>query len=86
MKNWMLVCCYERDIEEPRFFETYEEAYKQMRMEFLAMLDWKEEELEEMLIEYDDECGLVEMAAWAERHGNNCDWKIFNLTEIEERI
>lgn len=86
MKNWMLVCCYERDIEEPQFFETYEEAYEQMRMEFLAMLGWKEEELEEMLIESGDECGLVKMAAWAERYGNNCDWKIFNLTEIEGRV
>ena len=86
MKNWMLVCCYERDIEEPMFYETYEEAYKQMRMELMEMMGWEEGELEEMLIEYGDECGLGVYAAWAERHGNNCDWKIFNLTEIEGRI
>lgn len=45
MKNWMLVCCYERDIEKPMFYETYEEAYKQMRAEFMEMMVWKEEDL-----------------------------------------
>lgn len=38
-----------------------------------------------MLIEFCDKCGLVDYAAWGKRYGYNCDWKIFNLTEVEGR-
>lgn len=83
MKNWMLVCCVERDIEEPRFYETYEEAYEQMRSEFAEFMGWNLDEVDDLMADSGSNVGLASMGAWGERFGNNCDWKIFN---IEGRI
>lgn len=82
MKNWMLVCCCERCIEEPTSYRTYEEAYNEMRYQFALMMDWKLNEVDEMLAESDSSCGIDNNSAWGEHGGITVDWKIFSLIDI----
>lgn len=80
MKKFMLVCCYEHDIYNPIMFDTYEEAYKAMRSDLCDMMDWKYDEVENMLeSDHKGDCGFSDGNAWCEGYGNNCDWKIFEL-------
>lgn len=80
MKNWMLICCYERDIERPRFFETKEEAVAAMCAEVADYTGLTVEEVEEARnngMETDNGSTYIgEDYAWSDRHAC-CDWKIF---------
>lgn len=81
MKNWMLVCCYERDIETPSFFDTEEEAVKKMCAEFGEVVGITPEEAMEMRLEGKELNGSAYIGtdyAWADKHVP-VDWKIFNL-------
>ena len=81
MKNWMLVCCYERDIETPQFFDTKEEAVKAMCADVGDVLGMTPDEVMEAR---NSKNGINEYAwigddyAWSDRHVPG-DWKIFNL-------
>ena len=83
MKNWMLVCCYERDIETPKFFDTKEEAVKAMCADVADYIGFTVDEVIEARSNSGeiDNCTYIGIDyAWSDRHAN-CDWKIFNLIE-----
>jgi hypothetical protein len=89
MKNWMLVCCCERDIETPKFFDTKEEAVKAMCADVADVLGMPVDEVMEVRANGDivrdtepgkinDYAWIADDYAWCDRHVP-CDWKIFNL-------
>ena len=84
MKNWMLVCCYERDIETPQFFDTKEDAVKAMCADVADVLGMTVDEVMEARENKNGKNGINEYAwigddyAWSDRHVPG-DWKIFNL-------
>ena len=81
MKNWMLVCCYERDIEAPKFFDTKEEAIRAMCADVGDVLGMTPDEVMEARENKTriDDCAYVgDDFAWSDRHISG-DWKIFNL-------
>lgn len=93
MKNWMLVCCYERDIETPKFFDTKEKAVRAMCADVADVLGMTIDEVMEVRANgdtfHDTEPGkfneyawIGDDYAWSDRHVPYA-WKIFN---IEGRI
>lgn len=55
-----------RDIKEPKFFDTYDEAHKEMKKQYEVI----------------SVCGIGELNdddAWCEVDGCKIDWKIFDL-------
>ena len=84
MKNWILVCCYERDIETPKFFDTKEEAVKAMCADVADVLGMTTDEVMEVRANKNGKNGVNEVAwigddyAWSDRNVPG-DWKIFNL-------
>ena len=82
MKNWMLVCCCERDIEHPRFFETKEEAVYAMCADVGDVLGMTPEEVMETRLN-GTEINLYAIVgddyAWSDRHVP-CDWKVFDIS------
>ena len=79
MKKYMLICCCERDIEEPQFFDSYEEAYEAMINDYQAMTECDEEELNEVLnCPYDDSIESYSAYCTNKNH-DDVDWKIFEV-------
>ena len=73
MKKFILICCCERDIEEPKIFNSYEEAYANMKNDFLQTVGLEEDAL-------DDDNFLCDMEAYCTNLNNdNVDWKIFEI-------
>ena len=88
-KNIILITCFERKIKTPLFFETHEQAHKKMCECIAKELDVPIEEIYELYQNYtstgefeDDSIGITDDSAWAERFGNNIDWRIFDLSLI----
>ena len=82
MKNWMLVCCYERDIETPKFFNTKEEAVKAMCADVADVLGMTTDEVMEVRAnknEIDEYAWICDDYAWSDRH-NPGDWRIFDIS------
>lgn len=81
MKKWMLVCCCERDIETPEFFDTKEEAQEAMCKDFAEILGLTVEEAKKIMLkghDVNEYARICEDYAWSDRHVP-CDWKIFNI-------
>ena len=81
MKNWMMVCCCERDIETPKFFNTKEEAVKAMCADVADVLGMTVDEVMEVRAKsnsINEYAWIGDDYAWSDRHVP-CDWKIFNL-------
>lgn len=76
-KKFVLIEVIEREIGEPEFFNTYEEAYGQMKKyyhEAAASGCEEDEGLDGELNQWD---------AWCENaNHDNCDWEIFELNPI----
>ncbi len=49
MKKYILICCCERDIEEPVLFDTHKEAYEAMLDDYKQMMGYDDDELSEVL-------------------------------------
>lgn len=80
--RYMLICVVERDIEEPEFFNTMEDAHAEMCRQLADVYDIPIEDINESYLsgeEYDAYTCVNEDSAWGERHGNNFDWKIFKV-------
>lgn len=81
MKNYMLICCCERDIEAPKFFDTHEEAHEAMAKDLADVLGMTKEEVMESYLE-GKELGFYAClnydSAWSDRH-TTCDWQIFYI-------
>lgn len=81
MKNWMLVCCYERDIEAPRFFKSKDEAVEAMCKDVADYIDFTTEEIMDARLDgvkIDNSTIVGDDYAYSDRHAY-CDWKIFNI-------
>lgn len=71
-EKYILIEVIERDISQPEFFDTHDEAHDKMCLYMAAVLDETVDEIKKS--------GLVESnSAWCERHGDNFDWKIFRV-------
>lgn len=80
--KYVLICVSERDICEPEFFDSMEEAHAEMCQQLADVYGVPVEEINESYLsgeEYDGQTCVNEDSAWGERHGNNFDWKIFNI-------
>ncbi|RKI66761.1 hypothetical protein D7V91_11710 [bacterium 1xD42-67] len=78
--KFVLIEVIEREISTPAFFGTYQEAYDEMVSRVREAFD--EEDI--TFGEPDDcpengEAAVMETTAYGERHGNNYDWKIFEI-------
>lgn len=79
MKKYILICCCERDIEEPQFFDSYEEAYDAMINDYQQMTECDDEEINEVLnCPYDDSIELHSAYCTNKNH-DDVDWKIFEV-------
>lgn len=66
MKKFVLIEVIEREISTPEFFNTYEEAYREMKVRFNDCND--------------DDGDINDWSAWCENaNHDNCDWKIFEV-------
>ena len=81
MKNWCLICCIEREIEHPLFFNTKEEAHKAMVEDFART---SRRTVEEAMEIYNTDCyenvncEVNDSDAWHNYCGNY-DWRIFYI-------
>lgn len=76
---YILVEVIEREIFVSKF-DTLDEARAEMKKnicEVYGVKDFSE------IDEYED-CGIYKTSAWANTdHPGNCDWKIYNLAEVD---
>lgn len=89
----ILVEVIERCIEPPMFFDTWEAARQEMIARFKDVLGLTDDDLDEAredaedddygegvvcnVVEFDEDTGFSDEAAWCEVLGQNYDWKIF---------
>lgn len=77
MKKWCLICCFEREIEHPLFFNTKEEAHKAMVEDFARTIGRTFDEAMEVYSSGENTyCEISDTDAWCNNHGNY-DWRIF---------
>lgn len=82
--KYMLIEAIERDISVPEFFDAWEDAHNAMCEKVAEVKGVQVEEIKESYLageEYEEDTCVLENSAWAERHGNNFDWKIFSVEE-----
>lgn len=73
MKNFVLIEVIEREISAPEFFDTLGAAQEEMRERFEASVQDEE----------DDNACCDEISAYCENSNHdNCDWKIFDLQNL----
>jgi len=77
MKKYVLCETIEREISTPEFFDTHDAVFRAMLERFSQVMDIPYLELVIHQDEYEDE--ITEYSAYCERHGNNYDWKIFEV-------
>lgn len=80
--KFVLVEVIERDISTPEFFNTKEEAYTCMADRIAEVLGENGEEVKEKILnnELMEDCYFNnDMAYISDYHGNNYDWKIFEI-------
>ena len=83
-KQFILCETIEREISEPVFFNSYEDAYQEMRTRFFKAFgveDSIDVTDDELLDDLDEETGYIsEWSAYCENaNHDNCDWKIFEI-------
>lgn len=80
--GYLLVEVIERDIGTPEFFDTHKEAHDRMCEYVAQVLGVSVEYLKDNLNEFGDfdwSTNVNKSSAYAQRHGNNFDWKIFEV-------
>lgn len=89
--KFMLVYVCEREISQPMIFETHEQAFEKMCEQFGDIWNLTAEEVKKQFYDIpDDEFdpdgdGYVgDDVAFTERYGNNHDWKIFSVSDMED--
>ena len=82
--KYMLVEVVEREIRTPIIANSYEEVHYEMRRRFaeacgvsVGKVDSFLKDDTEKEFEYDANIGCA--SAWTEHHGENYDWKIFEV-------
>lgn len=83
--GYILVCCVEREINEPIACETYEEAFAKMCSQFADAVGCTFKEVIEAYPELpngvdNEDAGINDFFAWCtSKWHNNTDWKIFAI-------
>jgi hypothetical protein len=80
--KYLLVEVIERDISTPEFFDTHKEAYDRMCEYVAQVLGVSVEYIKDNLNEFGDfdwATNVNKNSAYTQRHGNNFDWKIFEV-------
>lgn len=81
-KNWMLICCCNRDLETPSFYGTKEEAHKAMCAEVAEAVGLTPDEVIKSysagIKEVDRDAYVGNDFAYADKN-DTCDWRIFNM-------
>lgn len=77
----------EREIHQPEFFQTHEQAHYEMCSRLAAVLGVSVQQVLDTYNRDPEHCvddqyssGITENSAWTECYGNNFDWKIFDIT------
>lgn len=80
--KFVLIEVQERNICEPAFFDTQQEAFDEMCSRFAKTMGVT---VEAAILEYyipdneAEESCILSTQAWTERYGKNFDWEIFEL-------
>lgn len=94
MVKYMLLYIREREITKPRFFDTWEDAFKRMSNEVIEELPYTPDDLPEDMLECicksgeytdDDSFGIFRKSAWLNTSDNH-DWSIFRVRVNGNRI
>ena len=85
--NYLLVEVVNRDISTPVAFDTYDDAFDEMCEYFAQVCDLTREQVKTAYAngEYDGEPDhpyLGASTAWADKHGVQFDWQIFDISEF----
>lgn len=87
-KEYVLLEVIEREISQPAFFDNLSDAQMTMCRRFAQSLGVPEGDVWDSFLENDsytaednDCCHLERMSGYAERYGQNFDWKIFEVSE-----
>ena len=81
MKNWMLICCFARDITTPQFFETKDEAVEAMCEEVADYIGFTTDEIMSIRLDdgkVDEYTHVDDDYAWSDKD-YDCNWRIFNI-------
>lgn len=86
--KYMLIEVAERAIGAPKIFDSYEDAHQEMRERFAEVCGVPVREVEAYLQanyglveKFDHDANINGGAAWAEQHGENYDWQIFQICD-----
>lgn len=80
--RYILISVREREIKEPRYFDTKEVAHEMMCRDVARVLGVSVEEIVESYlsgVEYNDVTCITESTAWTEKYGVNYDWRICRI-------
>ena len=78
--KYMLIEVVERKIADPKYFDTHDAAHDEMCRRVAEVCAVSLDEVKASYVEDEDlnECAeVLEDTAWAERFGENYDWRIF---------
>lgn len=82
-EKYILVEVIERDISEPSYFDSHEEAFNEMCDRFADCFNTDVASVKESYLngeEYEDNACVLENSAFCESMGHdNVDWKIFRI-------
>ena len=78
--KYMLIEVVEREIADPEYFDTHDAAHDEMCRRVAEVCAVSLDEVKASYAEDEDlneSAGVLENIAWAERFGENYDWRIF---------
>lgn len=78
--KYMLIEVVERKIADPEYFDTHDTAHDEMCRRVAEVCAVSLDEVKASYVEDEDLngcAGVLEDTAWAERFGENYDWRIF---------
>ena len=83
MKKFILILCCERTIENPKFFETLEQAQENMRSQFEYIMLGLDDDFNAANYENCEpyKHNISGMSAFISDDDNNYDWRIFEIKE-----
>lgn len=89
MKEFVLVEVVERDISAPVFFDSFDLAHDEMCERISEVCETSKNEIECAYQDggdFDDDTYISDFKAWTEKHGNNFDWKIFEMVRPDDDV
>ena len=77
-KKYCLITVFERDIEDPKFFDTKEEAFESMRDDVMETLGLTREEFDEVYHDMSEDC-ITDIYAYGTNSEGDADWRIVEV-------